>query len=594
MKRTRGGSSGVRGGLRAAGCWLLLLPLLAACVEESVAPTPTAPVTTGSAIAGTGPAVTAIPTSGPPPTATAVPSPTARSAAPTPTVRPGAAKPTPKGPQTLTLIGPSELPDTLDPALIRENTASFLSRQVFRGLVRLDDALNPVPDVAADYERSADGRVYTFLLRNTAKFQSGKQIAADDVAFSLKRACDPAVSGGRSLQTLPAASGLNDIVGCSDRLAGRASDVAGIFVRDPLTVVITIDAPKAYWLSKMTLPVGYVIDRADLARGPNWWQTANGSGPFRLTTWRPDEIVLSRNPTFYDQVPTLEKVTFLSGARGANPVNLYDANRVDVAPIGLSEVDRVSAPNSPIKDQVRAVPQLATTYLGVTIKQAPLDTFEVRAALVRTIDRAKIQAVRYRGKVAPARGVVPPAIPGGDWAGNLPVVDGRTAKMLLPEATAKNLPPIAFGSSGEGVGPTVKTVAERDLGLRVELEEVPNFGDYLDDLDRGAYGVFELSWAADYPDPENFLVPLFRTGGAANYGGYSNPKVDDLLDRAGVEQNPMRRFELYKQAQQQILDDVAMIPLYHATEYTLVRPYVKGLTITAMGVLRLETVWIEK
>ncbi len=89
-------------------------------------------------------------------------------------------------------------------------------------------------------------------------------------------------------------------------------------------------------------------------------------------------------------------------------------------------------------------------------------------------------------------------------------------------------------------------------------------------------------------------MPLFHTGGAANYGGYSNAKVDDLLDRAAVEENPQQRFTLYKQAQQQILDDVSVIPMYHPTSYTLVRPSVKGLSITAMGILRLETVWMER
>ncbi|MDQ6832159.1 MAG: ABC transporter substrate-binding protein, partial [Chloroflexota bacterium] len=79
-----------------------------------------------------------------------------------------------------------------------------------------------------------------------------------------------------------------------------------------------------------------------------------------------------------------------------------------------------------------------------------------------------------------------------------------------------------------------------------------------------------------------------------NYSNYSNPKVDVLLDQANVEQDGAKRTELYRQAQQQILDDVAIIPIYHGTDYELVKPYVKGLSITAMGILRLETVWIER
>lgn len=531
------------------------------------------------------------------PTAMAAPlfTPTARPPAATPTPQPGP-KPTPKGDQSLTMIGPSVLPETLDPALVRETTAAFLSRQVFRGLVRLDNALNPVPDIAADYEKSADGRVFTFYLRTTAKFQNGKQITADDVAFSLKRACDPAIAGGRPVQTLPASGGLNDVVGCTDRLAGRVSDVAGIIVRDPLTVVITIDAPKASFLSKLTLSDAFVIDRNDLTRGPTWWQTANGSGPFKLTTWKPDMIVLTRNPTFYDQVATLERVTLLLGAQTGNPANLYDANKVDIAPIGLADVDRVSAPNSPTKDQLRAVAQLETVYIGINLKQTPLDQFNVRAALIRTLDRARLQTAKFNGRATEAKGIVPPGIPGGDWSATIPTVDGKTAKMLLPPDAAKGLPAITFGS-GDGtddvLGPFVKSLAEQNLGVTVNVEDAVRFDDFATELDAHEYGLYGISWAADYPDAENFLTPLFHTGGSANYGSYSNPKVDDLLDRAAVEQSAAQRFTLYKQAQQQIIDDVGVIPMYHPTSYTLVRPYVKGLSITAMGVMRLETVWLE-
>jgi len=139
----------------------------------------------------------------------------------------------------------------------------------------------------------------------------------------------------------------------------------------------------------------------------------------------------------------------------------------------------------------------------------------------------------------------------------------------------------------------VKQVTESDLGVSVEVQEL-RFNDYLSELEARQFGMFTVTWIADYPDPENFLSTLFHTGSPRNYSGYSNPKVDALLDQADVEQNPTLRADLYRQAQQQILDDVAVIPLYFSTDYSLVKPSVKGLTITAMGILRLETVWIEK
>jgi oligopeptide transport system substrate-binding protein len=571
----------------------LLGILLTGCTESGATPTesPRATPTTAPGLP-TPTAAGAVATATLVPAPTAIPTGTPRAPAPTPTPQPGP-KPTPKGAQTLTLAGPDELPQTLDPALVRDSGTAFLARQVFRGLVRLDDALNVVPDIAADYVKSPDGRSYTFSIRATAKFQNGRPITADDVAFSLKRACDPSTSPDGQPENLPAAAGLNDILGCLDRINGRTTDVSGIRVLDPLTLVLVLDAPKAYFLQKLTLTDAAVIDRNDLSRGPRWSTQPNGTGPFRLTGWKPDEIDLSRFEGFYDQVATLDTVTILVGARAANQLNLYDASKIDVAEVPVAAVDRVNSAGSALKNELRVVPTLSTTYIGINTKLAPVDAFNVRAALVRTIDRQKVNNVMLDGKETAARGIVPPAIPGGKWDATIPTVDSKTAKDLLPPATAKGLAPITFGSGGSRIATTVKAVAERDLGVTVNVEE-SRFSDYLGELDTHTYGMFVVTWVADYPDPENFLDVLFHTGSPRNYSNYSNPKVDALLDQANVEQDPTKRADLYRQVQQQVLDDVAAIPIYHSTDYQLVKPYVKGLTITAMGILRLETVWIER
>jgi oligopeptide transport system substrate-binding protein len=586
-------------GIRAG---LLAVLLLSACsFGGSATPTSSGTIAAGSVPSGIVP-VTAVPPTvastatippiASPAPATAIPSPTTRPAAPTPTPQ-AQAKPTPKGAQTLTLAGPDQLPPTLDPALIQDNQTAFIARQVFRGLVRLDDALNVVPDIAADYQKAADGRTYTFFLRSTAKFQNGRQITADDVAFSLKRACDPSTAPDGQPLNLPAAAGLNDIIGCVDRLNGRTNDVAGIQVLDPLTLSITLDAPKAYFLQKLTLSDGAVIDKNDLARGSRWSTQPNGSGPFKVAAWKPDEIDLAKNPAFYDQVPTLDTVTILVGSRAANQLNLYDANKLDVASVPENAVDRVTAPTSGDSGQLRVTPTLSVTYIGFNVKAAPVDAFNVRAALVRTIDRQKVTNVMFDGKSTEAKVIVPPAIPGGKWDATIPTVDVKTATDLVPPATAKGLTPIEFGSDGSRLGTMVKQVTEQNLGVSVDVEDL-HYNDYLDELAARSFGMFAVTWIADYPDPENFLNTLFHTGSPRNYSGYSNPAVDALLDQANVEQDATKRADLYRQAQQQILNDVAVIPLYFSTDYSLVKPSVKGLTITAMGILRLETVWIEK
>ena len=409
--------------------------------------TPTATVA-ATLPAATSATTTAVATATVPPPPTAVPTGTPRPPAPTPTPQPGL-KPTPKGAQTLTLAGPDDLPTTLDPALVRDSGTAFIARQVFRGLVRWMRPSMSCRISRRITRKSADGRAYTFSIRSTAKFQNGKPITADDVAFSLRRACDPSTASDGQPQNLPAAAGLNDIIGCTDRINGRTADVAGIRVLDPLTIMLVLDAPKAYFLQKLTLTDAYVIDGADLSRGPKWSTQPNGTGPFRVTGWKADEITLSRFDQFYDRVATLNTVTILIGARAANQLNLYDGSKIDVASVPVQGVDRVSSASSPIKGELRVIPTLSTTFIGINAKLAPTDSFNVRAALVRTIDRQKADNVMLDGKVTEAKAIVPPAIPGGKWDATIPVVDAKTAKDLLPAATAKGLPPITFGSGGD-------------------------------------------------------------------------------------------------------------------------------------------------
>jgi ABC-type oligopeptide transport system substrate-binding subunit len=95
---------------------------------------------------------------------------------------------------------------------------------------------------------------------------------------------------------------------------------------------------------------------------------------------------------------------------------------------------------------------------------------------------------------------------------------------------------------------------------------------------------------ADYPDPENFLDVLFRTGSGENHLGYSNPEVDALLDQAATEEDEAARWELYQEIEQQILQDAPIIPIYHDVEHMLIKPYVRGLEVTPMGILDLSTV----
>jgi oligopeptide transport system substrate-binding protein len=214
----------------------------------------------------------------------------------------------------------------------------------------------------------------------------------------------------------------------------------------------------------------------------------------------------------------------------------------------------------------------------------------VREAFTLLIDRARLAEVSLRGAASPARGILPPGMPGYNQQLPASTPDVERARALISESrygSVEGLPPIVVYGSWAG---TLRDVVEESLGLTIEVRNYESFGDYLDALDRGEFAIFGTGWIADYPDPENFLGLLFGSGSGENHMAYSNPEVDALLAEAAIERDETRRYDLYQQAEQQILADAPVIPLYHDTDHLLVKPYVRNLNLTALGILDLSQV----
>ena len=181
-------------------------------------------------------------------------------------------------------------PVTLDPALAGDANSTEFIDKIFSGLVALNEKLEIVPELAENWDVSEGGKVYTFHLRDGLKFQDGAPVTADDFKYSVERLTDPATG------SQVASSYVGDIVGAADKLAGQAKEVKGVEVVDPRTIRITIDAPKAYFLSKLSYHTFFIVDRRNVEQGGNnWWLKPNGTGPFKLASISKDAVVLTSN-----------------------------------------------------------------------------------------------------------------------------------------------------------------------------------------------------------------------------------------------------------------------------------------------------------
>ncbi len=477
--------------------------------------------------------------------------------------------------------GESTNPRDYDPAT--EHDAG--DKRVFSGLVSFDTNLQLVADLAESWDISGGGTVYTFHLRPNARFQDGRPLVAQDVIYSWERAASPATKSDTVLTYL------GDILGVADMHNGKADHIAGLKALDDHTLQVTVDAPKPYFLFKLTLPVAFVLDKKNVESGPEWYRTPNGTGPYKLTRWDSFKVmVYDANPDYYLGKPSIQQVVVeLYSGIG---IRLYESGEIDMTRISSTDVARALDPASPLHADLRSDVSLCTEYVVFDVTKPPFDDLKVRQAFSMAFDRQKYIDVVENGVSLPARGLYPPALPGYN-----PDVQGITydpvqARQLLTQSRyggPQGLPVIVFTSAGIGssAGADVAAMAqmwEQNLGVKITIENLePNR--YYDLLYSGQHGqLFSSNWCADYPDPENFADVLFHSSAEQNTGKYSNPALDTVLDQARVEQNVSKRIQLYQQAEQMIVNDAPALFISHAVSYVLVKPYVKGYVLTPISI----------
>ncbi|MBI2866319.1 MAG: peptide ABC transporter substrate-binding protein [Chloroflexi bacterium] len=512
-------------------------------------------------------------------------------ASPGPAPAPGTPSPSAATTGELRLLGVD--PPTLDPHLAGDVDSATYIVEVFSGLVTLDRELQIIPDIAQSWD-SPDGVTYTFRLRPGVRFHNNKLVTAQDFKYSFERACDP-----RTLSTT-ADTYLGDIVGCKDKLNGRAREVRGVEALDDSTLRITIDAPKVYFLAKLTYPTAFVLDEANVRSGSAWTARPNGTGPFKLQEWRPGErLVLARNPAYYRGPAKLERVRFILS--GGSSITMYENNEIDVSGVGLTDIDRALDPANPLNRELVTGNELSVGYIGFNTSKPPFDDVKVRQAFNYAVDKRKIVSVVLKDLVEPAAGILPPGIPGYSQDIQGLEFDPAKATQLLAESkygSAQGLGRVVITIPGTGAAlpPTSDAIIQQwkdNLGVTVEIQQV-EFATFLQDMNRGIFQAFEIGWIADYPDPQNFLDLLFHSGSMENRTFFSDPAVDRLLDLARVEKDEAARLRIYRQAEQLIVEKAPWLPLWHARGYILVKPWVKGWFVSPLVLPFFKDISLEK
>jgi len=477
--------------------------------------------------------------------------------------------------------GESTNPREYDPA----TTHGSGDKLLYSGLVSFDPHLNLVPELAGTWDVSPDGTVYTFHLRPDARFHNGKPVTAQDVIYSWERAADPKLNSDTVLTYL------GDIVGVKERHAGTADSISGLQAIDDHTLQVAIDAPKPYFLQKLTYPTAFVVDRDNVESSPDWYRAPNGTGPYRLARWDSFKSILyERNDDYYLPLPQIPYV--IMQLYSGDPLRLYESGGIDVAGIGGGSLPRFQDPAEPMHADLRDGVSLCTGMIIFDNKQAPFDDPKVRQAFSLAFDRDKYIDIVMQNNALPAHGPLPPGLPGYNSALKGLNYDPEAARQLLAESkygSADKLPPIVFTAGGHGsdIGSSISALAQMwqtNLGITITVENIEP-DKYSDLVHAGQHGqLFSGGWCADYPDPENFTDVLFHTGAQQNQSNYSNPQVDALLEQARTERDVNKRIQLYQHAEQLIVNDAPVIFTVNNLSHVLVKPYVQGYALVPIDI----------
>jgi oligopeptide transport system substrate-binding protein len=474
-------------------------------------------------------------------------------------------------------------PVTLDPHRAVSAASLNILRDLFEGLVGTAPDGAPVPGVAESWDTTGDGLTWRFQLRPNARWSTGEPVTAHDFVAGFRRALDP--------DTESASAGLlAPILNARAVLARRlAPEELGVEADSDHTLLIRLAAPTPWLLELLTHPVSSPLYRPGIeTHGDASFRAGRfvSNGPFHLSDWQPDKhVTLARNHHYWDRRSVkIDTVIYYPIEDQDVELRRYQAGELhwtaDVPHHQLGWVRRRMA------DELFVTPRMAVIWIGLNVSRPPFDTQPgLRRALALAIDRELIvRSVTGAGEM-PAFSWVPPM---AGYEAQRPAWASRPRRRQVEEAVElysaagySSRRPLELellypgGLNNRRLAIAVSSMWRETLGVQVTLREEP-FAEFLDSRsDLGTTMAFRSGWAADFRDPYSF-ASLFDSETGASDTGWSNTEYDELLQASMQARNPRRRLALLADAEQLLLAEQPIIPLYFDVRRRLVKPEVRG------------------
>ena len=481
--------------------------------------------------------------------------------------------------------GNSNDPTSLDPHKIGLVAENALVGDLMVGLVEDGPDGAPVPGVAQSWETSTDGLTWTFHLR-PALWSDGTPVTADDFVFSFRRILDPHTASPYAylLYLLKNGQAVN---------AGKLDPSRlGVRAVDDRTVEVTLEHPAPYFLQIAKFASLYPVPRHVVERYGDAWADPShfvSDGPYRPVSWKlGDHVEVVKNPRFYDAAHVcIDRIDYYPTNDSVSAERRVKRGELDVnTSIQSNRVPFLRRPDQ-IPAYVHVRQYIATFYLAFNTHDVPaLRDPRVRQALSMAIDRSFITEKLLRAGQASAYAFVPPGVadyragPSVAWAGWSFERRQVEARRLLAQAGFGPSHPLSIALTLPNTpDPMLYTPAIqadwKAVGVKASL--VLNEAQVAFDAYKNRdFQVGLASWIGDYNDPMTFLALMQSQTGQQNYGDYANPAYDALLAKADHEVDVAARADDLAQAEQIMLRDAAVAPLYFTVSRNLVAPGITG------------------
>lgn len=490
----------------------------------------------------------------------------------------------------------AEDPVSLDPRLVRSIPDLTLAKHLFEGLMRIDETGVPQFAIAKDVTISEDRRTYTFHLRETY-WSNREPVTASDFASSWKNTLDPNFRSDYSYMLFPIKNA---------RLAREGkcpSDLIGVKALDETTLAVELEAPTPYFLELVAFPTYFPVHHKfnheqtkELACSKNHLIS---NGPFCLETWKmQSSLILKKNPVYWDKRSVFLEKILISLIPDSNTENyLFEKDELDWLgqPISNS-ISTETLVKMKESGKLHSYGIAGTFWLKFNTEKPPFDNPKFRRALAYAINRQEIITHILQGNQKPATGPLPPSMalnPKPYFQDG----DSKRAKHLFEEVLAENgwtrktFPKIVFNYPSRERNHKIAQLIQQQwkdaLGIEIGLAGVESQV-YKHLVINGDYQVGTGEWIADFHDPLAFLE-LFKfrlhdkNGSGMNETKWQDHNYISLLDRSLSEPDPQARNQLLHRAEEILVDQMPIAPIYHYAFDYAKKNYIQDVTLSPLG-----------